>query len=236
MGIPMYMRIKQFIKSKIDSGEWTENFMIPSEAELSRQFGCSRITVTTAIKELVKEGMVYRVQGKGTFVAKRLTAEEIYETSGLFKASVSLEAISIPGEHVCENVRVEMPPEIVAKILQLGEEQKVITIVRTKYVDGKCFSVERVYLSYALYFQVLGSDVVTQSITKISEMCEIELGNSYMSSEPVLSDPEISRLLGVPENSPILEFLTELNDTKGCPVACEYFFTRGKSEKIQLTN
>ena len=55
MGIPIYMRIQQFILDKIKSGEWAPGATIPTEAELGRQFGCSRVTVAMALRELVTE-------------------------------------------------------------------------------------------------------------------------------------------------------------------------------------
>lgn len=74
MGVPLYLRIQQYVREKISSGEWPADQLIPSEAELSRQFGCSRITVTNALRELAKEGLIYRIQGKGTFAGSPGTA------------------------------------------------------------------------------------------------------------------------------------------------------------------
>lgn len=66
--IPKYVQIQNYILKKIEEGAFTAGDRIPSEAELSRQFGVSRITVNTAIKELASCGVVDRIQGRGTFV------------------------------------------------------------------------------------------------------------------------------------------------------------------------
>ena len=67
---PKYVQIEDHIISEIRNGRLKTGDRIPSEAELVRMFGVSRITVTTAIKELTARGILVRRQGKGTFVRR----------------------------------------------------------------------------------------------------------------------------------------------------------------------
>ena len=66
---PLYAQFEDLLRSAIMAGEWETNHAIPSENELSRTYGLSRMTVRSVITQLVKEGLLFRVQGKGTFVA-----------------------------------------------------------------------------------------------------------------------------------------------------------------------
>ncbi|MCD9020619.1 GntR family transcriptional regulator [Cohnella silvisoli] len=66
--IPLYIKIRQYLKDQIDCGELKAGDQVPTEAELMTKFQVSRVTITTAIKHLVEEGLVYRIAGKGTFV------------------------------------------------------------------------------------------------------------------------------------------------------------------------
>jgi len=68
--VPLYLQIRDYMKSQISSQAFRADDQIPTEAELMAQFGVSRVTVISAIKQLVEEGLVYRVSGKGTFVAR----------------------------------------------------------------------------------------------------------------------------------------------------------------------
>lgn len=68
--IPQYVQIKSYLRSIIDRSE--VDTMIPSENELAKTFSVSRGTAKQAIMDLVYEGILYRVQGKGTFVANRV--------------------------------------------------------------------------------------------------------------------------------------------------------------------
>jgi GntR family histidine utilization transcriptional repressor len=61
--------IKRFLKDGLARGLWPAGALMPSEHDLVRQFGVSRMTVGRAIRELQAEGLVRRVQGVGTFAA-----------------------------------------------------------------------------------------------------------------------------------------------------------------------
>lgn len=62
--VPKYVQIQNYILQKIKDGVLSEGDRIPSEAELSKQFDVSRITVSTAIKELANARVVERIRGK----------------------------------------------------------------------------------------------------------------------------------------------------------------------------
>lgn len=68
--LPAYGQVKAFIKKRISAGTWRPGDPVPSESVLMEQFGVSRMTVNRALRELMGEGLVTRVQGSGTFVAE----------------------------------------------------------------------------------------------------------------------------------------------------------------------
>jgi GntR family transcriptional regulator of arabinose operon len=73
--IPLYQQIRQYILNQIDQKKWQPNDQIPSENELASQFHVSRITVRGAVSKLIEEGLIYRVQGKGSFIAPDAAGE-----------------------------------------------------------------------------------------------------------------------------------------------------------------
>ena len=68
--VPLYRQVKEYILTLINRGN-EENLMLPPEIEISTQFDISRATVRTAILELVQEGILERVPGKGTFIKEK---------------------------------------------------------------------------------------------------------------------------------------------------------------------
>src|SRR5262249_31093585 len=69
--IPKYERVKRAIIQDIELGRLAPGSAVPSEAELLQRFNVSRPTLVRSLQDLVREGWVYRRQGKGTFVADR---------------------------------------------------------------------------------------------------------------------------------------------------------------------
>ncbi|MDU4698712.1 MULTISPECIES: GntR family transcriptional regulator [Paenibacillus] len=67
---PLYMQIQQHFKDMILQGRLQENDKIPSEKELMEQFDVSRITVANALMQLAKDGWIYRIPGRGSFVSE----------------------------------------------------------------------------------------------------------------------------------------------------------------------
>ena len=67
--LPAYARISQSLRRQIESKAWQPGDLIPTESRLSKEYGVSIGTVRKALQELVIAGFLYRVQGKGTYVA-----------------------------------------------------------------------------------------------------------------------------------------------------------------------
>ncbi|GLX66698.1 hypothetical protein MU1_10420 [Paenibacillus glycanilyticus] len=68
-GLPKYQIVKDYVLAQIENQEISKDDRIPSESEFSKMLNVSSITVRKALSELVNEGVIYRVRGKGSFVA-----------------------------------------------------------------------------------------------------------------------------------------------------------------------
>ncbi|WP_210246223.1 histidine utilization repressor [Aureimonas fodinaquatilis] len=65
---PLYEQIKSAIDRRIETEEWPANYQVPSEEDLASEFGASPLTVRRALRELQTDGVLLRIQGRGTFV------------------------------------------------------------------------------------------------------------------------------------------------------------------------
>ena len=80
--IPLFVQLKSYIRSQIDSGQLKPHDKLPSERELGEMNDISRQTVRLAINELVTQGLLYRQAGKGTYAApKKVTQDLLHVTS-----------------------------------------------------------------------------------------------------------------------------------------------------------
>jgi GntR family histidine utilization transcriptional repressor len=106
---PLYLQVKRHILENIGSGKWGASARVPSENDIVKSFGVSRMTANRALRELRDEGVLVRVAGVGSFVADqhahahpleiRGIAEEIRRRGHVHRAEiVSLEKIRASAE------------------------------------------------------------------------------------------------------------------------------------------
>lgn len=69
-GGPLYLRLRQTLESAITSGRLGHGDALPAERDLAEYANVSRVTVRKAVDDLVRDGLLVRRQGSGTFVAK----------------------------------------------------------------------------------------------------------------------------------------------------------------------
>ena len=81
--VPAFQQIKDYLLAEIHAGHWKEGDAIPSEQELARQFGVSRMTVNRAVRELTAEQVLIRVQGSGTYVAQHKYQSTLVEIKSI---------------------------------------------------------------------------------------------------------------------------------------------------------
>ncbi|MDT8991850.1 histidine utilization repressor [Curvibacter sp. APW13] len=101
-GLALYQQIKDFIAARIQDGTWRAGDKLPSENELVKQFGMSRMTVNRALRELMEQGRIRRVAGLGSFVA-----DDKPQSNLLQIASLAQDIRSRGHDYSCEVITVE---------------------------------------------------------------------------------------------------------------------------------
>jgi GntR family transcriptional regulator, histidine utilization repressor len=101
MSEPLYQQVKRRVLEAIAAGSLGEGAQVPSENELTRAFGVSRMTAHRALRELTAEGVLRRVRGAGSFVAA------VKPESALFEIRNIAEEIAGRGNrHSCDVLRL----------------------------------------------------------------------------------------------------------------------------------
>ncbi|MCR5371581.1 MAG: GntR family transcriptional regulator [Clostridium sp.] len=236
MGVPMYMRIQQYIRRQIEQGVWPPDSPVPTEAELMEKFNVSRITVTTALRELVKEGLIYRIQGKGTYVAKKENTPDIFQIANLVGFADSLESTLLPGEHRPEGFELAYPGEETAAVLHMDQDQKAYIVNRTKYTDKVPIAAEKLFLPDYIFSGLPRERLETEHVSSLLADLGIETGKTVSYVEPVLCEPDIAKQLKLKKGVPVIKISLELYDRKGNPVALIEMFNYGKQKIITNRN
>lgn len=143
--VPKYLQLREALLDRIEA-ELELDAAIPSERELGTRYGLSRMTVRQTVEQLVSEGKLYRVPGKGTFVARpkiemslRLASyTEDMLARGLRPGSRDLARRTVPaGTHL-------------ARALDIDSGVSVHVVERLRSADGVPMAVERTHIPAAL--------------------------------------------------------------------------------------
>ena len=132
--IPLYIQNKKIIKDKILSNEYAPGDAIPSEAQLQKRFGVSRITARQAIAQLETEGLVERARGKGTRVIFQNKIEE--ELIGIKSfTNEMLERGITPGTSYV-HIEMTVADKEVAEVFHCPLQEQVYRLSRVRTGDG----------------------------------------------------------------------------------------------------
>jgi len=234
--IPLYYQLKQHIESQIRSGTWQPGDQVPSEAVLGEKFHVSRTTVRQALGELVNQGMLTRIQGKGTFVAhprirQRLTRltgfTEDYQAQRMKPASQLLRQGKEPA-----SLRI-------ASALRITEGTPVIVLERLRLADDLPMAVEIAHLREDLFpffkaEEFPGGSLYTYLAEKFNTIPTI----AHQDMEAIGCPKPQARLLGISKGGPVLHMYRTTFDQSGRPFEQVESFYRGDRYVFQaeLTN
>jgi GntR family transcriptional regulator len=195
---PLYHRLKEILREKIDDGEWKPHSAIPSIRALCAMYGISTTTAKQAIQELTHEGKVYSVQGKGTFVAAPQFAAgrvEYTEISADVMLNARMKAIGI--KYSCQLLGVEKIPasRMVADALGVSIGTPLFKIARHKKADDEPMLIEQVFIDAQKYSCVEDADLARPMYEILKSVYSIELKKSMEKFTPVFLETADAHIL-----------------------------------------
>lgn len=199
---PRYHQLKEIIRERIRNGEWTPGSLIPSERELCERYGISRMTARQSITELVSEGLLYREQGKGTYVGRPKIPQQLLRLTG-FTEDMEARA-QRPGAKV---LSAEMWPadEAAAERLRVKVGQPVYRLRRLRLADSEPLALESSCISFIGCERLLDNDLERDSLYQLLDVAyDVPPLEAEQELEADLALEEESRLLDVPVGSPVL--------------------------------
>lgn len=143
--IPLYIQIKNDLIDKINNGYYQTEEKIPSENELKDIYDVSKITVRKAVYELVNEGYLYRLQGKGTYVAKR----NINRMLNLMSFTEEMRAKNMKCVSRVLDIKTVVDRKIAASF-EIDSMTKVHKVERLRLVDDMPVALQTSYLPESL--------------------------------------------------------------------------------------
>lgn len=232
--VPKYLQIREAVRGLVESGLVPEEQTIPPERDLADWFGVSRMTVRQAVDELVREGMLEKRLGDGTFVKdQKLTGR--MQGFGGFSDEV---ALSGKQTHSMMLSRIVMrAPEQIARRLEIRSgETSVIRIERVRYVDELPISHQISYLPFNLCYPILEADLNVASLyNHLTKTAGLVMKAGKETIQAVIADKTSAELLQIPAGEPcFLLCRTLYAEEERRPV--EYVQTMIRGDKFMFVN
>jgi GntR family transcriptional regulator len=230
--IPLYSQLKELLRSRILDGTYPAHSQMPSESELGTIYQVSRITVRQALSDLHKEGLIFKIHGKGTFVAKPKAFQNVSKLQGLS------EAMSQMGYEVLNQLlsfKFVKADVKVANRLQIPEGTKVTEIKRIRLINREPVSLEVTYVPQLIGEQLEKADLITRDIFLILENdCGVALGHADLAIDAVSASGELMEALNLVEGAPIMRIERLTHNAEGVPIDFENLYYRGDAFQYRL--
>ena len=229
--VPMHTQIREIIRRRVLDGTYAPHSQMPSESQMMEAFSVSRITIRQALGDLQKEGLIFKVPGKGSFVAKPKAFQNLSRLQGFG------EAMGPSGYETFSQVlsmRQVPASDVVARRLKLALGDAVYEIQRLRYLNREPISVDQSYFPLALGERLAQEDLPTRDIFVILENdFGLHLTHADVQIEAISADEFLARQLRIAEASPLLriERLTYADDQ---PVDFEFLYYRGDAFQYRL--
>jgi GntR family transcriptional regulator len=217
-----YQQIADELRARVRSA--APGSVLPSEADLSAEFGASRVTIRRALELLRDDGVLAARQGFGWFVATEPVRQRL-ERLGTIEGSVA-GAGRAAARQVREFAFVPAPPHVGA-VLGVAE---VLRVKRVNLADGEPFAVVTVWCPAALGRDLSRADVERRPFY---ELLGIDLRGATQTIGAAAADAADAALLAVPEGAPLLTCERITTDTTGKPVLLsEHRFPAHRTEFV----
>ncbi|MHB1405580.1 MAG: GntR family transcriptional regulator [Desulfitobacteriaceae bacterium] len=235
---PYYQQVKEYLRTLIDSGKLGEDEQIPSERELCLQFGISRTTIRQALNESEQEGLIYKVHGKGTFVAPRKIDQELltmnsFEDTVLsrgLKPKMTVLAVESLQPTLEINAILKLDMVNLTKISLLGHGDDEPIVYYESFIAeqlGKAVAAEAIkrsnqglsYSTYQLY----------------RDCCGIIPRETHQTIEAAVADSMTAEILQIRKGTPIFLTTSIVYTDNNQPIEYKKVRYRGDKYKFNIT-
>lgn len=213
--IPLYYQLEEHIKELIENGQLIPGDALPPEREYAEKYQISRMTVRQAFTQLVNEGYLHRLQGKGTFVAERKIEQPL---QGLTSFTEDMKSRGLnPGSQL---IHFEIIPASIqiAGQLSIQEYGPVYEIKRIRLADGVPMALETNYISANL-IKGLTEEIVNQSLYAFIEgQLNLRIDSASQVIESSIANQKEANYLKIPKGAPVMLIQRNSYLQNGTPV------------------
>ncbi|QQO07391.1 GntR family transcriptional regulator [Breznakiella homolactica] len=227
---PLYEQVKQSLLHDIMNETYTYGDRLPSEAELSEQYGVSRITIRRTISELAEEGYLSSQQGRGTFVKYHAKTQELRAFNNFEDGNAHhLERKILSKECIEADAGL-------AEIFEILPGARIVKLRRLFTEAGKEYSIDNAYFPETLYpgiFEKLQDNVSTLDLVK--NFYKMNFYKAYKTLGVIRAGDTEAALLKCVPGEPLFSITKVYYDRMDKPVHYSQYLILGTRCKYTLT-
>ena len=218
---PLYRQLMQRIRADIASGVYPVHSRIPSEAELGESYQVSRVTVRKALAELTREGLLRRMQGKGTYVCAPRLKSNLKDVTSFHEACLMMGCT--PGTRLISSGIVHVEEDAREALALQGHE--AVEIVRLRLADGSPVMLET--NRFAPKYVALLHEELTGSLYHLLSKQGIEAASGVHEISLCYATAQQAKLLDVEPGAALLQLNQVIYDQHGAPLHTSHQVIRG---------
>lgn len=217
-------RVREELEDRISRGELAPGEQLPTERELRDEFGVSRVTVRRALASLSDEGLVYAIQGRGTFVASGRLAEPP-NTLQSFHELVANEHVTVGAQPLRVDTRAASIDE--AEKFGIAPGAPLFELVRLRTLDELPVAIDSTTLPLSIDPELPGLDWSQESLyARLVGADHAPVAADY-AVEARAADASVASLLAATPGSPVLVAESEVSDAAGRVIVIGVITYRG---------
>ena len=228
---PIYIQLKDILVEMI-SDNYSDGDLLPSEPELEKMFGVSRVTVRQAVNILVEEGMVEKQQGRGTFVQKHKATHKLMVitswTEEMTKKGFTPSTVDMTITRISASRKIK-------NMLNMLDEESVVRIRRVRYADNEPICIMTNYLNESYVPNLVEEGLLGESLYST---LKDRYGLRFVKAEVTVGAREATsseaELLDISEWSPVLLVTTVTYVDEETPAEVVSIVSR--ADKYQFEN
>jgi len=229
---PLYVQLADLLREKILSGVLEPGTLLPSNEELCKQHGISRVTVRLALKTLAQEGLLVAGRGKGTFVSTPRIGHNLNDV--LTWPNIIISPASGYKVKVVGFGKVKANDEVL-KFFDLTSGQKMLRIQRQHYVGN--FPVAFVNLFVSPVVEAIFTKKIVEELPVydlVESKTEYVIGRAVQFIRACSADQTIARYLELEVGDPVLMSERRTSSTTGIPIAHSFFYYRADEHEFKI--
>jgi GntR family transcriptional regulator len=214
--VPLHHQVFLVLQDGITESRYAPNEALPSEEELAKLFGVSRVTIRSAMEKLDALGLVERRQGVGTFV-RELSGPQPLTIPMVDLRARSREIVRTTIAHVVE-FGFEPAPQHVRTHFQAGPDELFQRAVRVRYMRDRPIMQVTTYVPEIIGRQFSQNDMEGSSLYAILERFGITFASGEQIVTAAAADPVVAERLNVAIGAPLLKVVRVHFDAIGRPI------------------